>query len=127
MAKKILVIDDDPGLLELVGFILEQQGYEVITALDGSEGLRKVMEEKPDCLILDIMLPGIDGIEVCRYLRANPKTANLPILMLTAKALPRDQKIGFESGADDYLTKPFALSELVKRVKSLFFFFVNGE
>ena len=122
MAKKILMIEDDPNLSETIGDIFETEGYKVVTAVDGSEGLRKVKEDKPDLLILDIMLPDMDGIEVCRYLRADPKTAHLPIIMLTARTLPEEQKIGFETGADDYLAKPVGPSELLTRVKALFFF-----
>ncbi len=122
MAKKILMIEDNPNLSETVSDIFETEGYEVVMAADGSEGLRKVKEDEPDLLILDIMLPDMDGIEVCRYLRADPKTARLPIIMLTARALPEEQKIGFETGADDYLAKPVDPSELLTRVKALFFF-----
>jgi len=119
---KILVIEDNPDFLETVSDIFELEGYKVITALDGSEGLRKVREDKPDLLILDIMLPDVDGFEVCHCLRADPKTARLPIIMLTARTLPEEQKMGFETGADDYLTKPVAPSELLARVKALLFF-----
>lgn len=122
MAQKILVVDDDAQFLELARFVLEQEGYEVITAIAGFEGLKRAKEENPHLLILDIMLPDIDGYQVCRYLRADSKTAHLPIIMLTAKAGPRDQMEGFDAGADSYITKPFSLSELVTRVRSLLFF-----
>ena len=90
--------------------------------MDGSEGLRKVKEANPQLVVLDISLPGVDGYQVCHYIRQDPETANLPILIVTAMSRPADQRRGFESGADDYLSKPFVLSELVTRIQSLFFF-----
>jgi len=120
--KKILVIEGNPDFLETVSDILEIEGYKLVTALDGYEGLRKVREEKPDLLILDVTLPGMDGFEVCRYLRADSNTAHLPIIILTARTLTKDQMIGFEIGADDYLTKPIVPSELLTRVEALLFF-----
>ena len=122
MARKILMIEDDPNFSETIGDIFEMEGYKMVTAADGSEGLRKAREDEPDLLILDIMLPDMDGFEVCHHLRADPKTAHLPIIMLTAKTLLREQKLGFETGADDYLTKPVDPSELMASVKALLFF-----
>jgi DNA-binding response OmpR family regulator len=122
MAQKILLIEDDPQISKLISQALQRAGYEVVTAMDGSEGLRKVKEANPQLVVLDISLPGVDGYQVCHYIRQDPETANLPILIVTAMSRPADQRRGFESGADDYLSKPFVLSELVTRIQSLFFF-----
>jgi len=119
MAEKILVIDDDADTLRLVGLMLQRQGYEVILAADGPQGLQKAEEEEPDLILLDVMMPGMDGYEVVRRLRANPITANTPILMFTAKAQIDDKLTGFESGADDYLTKPTHPAELQAHVRAL--------
>ncbi len=119
MAEKILVIDDDADTLRLVGLMLQRQGYEVILAADGLQGLQKAEEEEPDLILLDVMMPGMDGYEVARRLRANPITANTPILMFTAKAQIDDKLTGFESGADDYLTKPTHPAELQAHVRAL--------
>jgi DNA-binding response OmpR family regulator len=116
---RILVVEDDPNALRILQVALEGEGYQVSTASDGGEALRKAREEKPDLAILDIMLPGIDGYQICRYLRSNPDTATMPVLMLTAKTGGRAQMAGFESGADDYLFKPINLEEVLKRVKAL--------
>ncbi len=122
MASKIVVIEDDPLIQKLITQTLQREGYEVVTANDGSEGLRKVQETNPNLVVLDISMPGLDGYQVCHYLRNEPATANLPIIMVTAMARPSDQRRGFETGADDYLPKPFALADLVTRVQSLLFF-----
>lgn len=119
---KILVIEDDPLILKLITQTLQRVGYEVVTAMDGSEGLRIAQEVHPQLVVLDISLPGLDGYQICHYLRNSPATVNLPIIMVTAMSRPSDQRRGFENGADDYLPKPFALSELVTRVQSLLFF-----
>lgn len=119
MSEKILVIEDDASTMRLVGYILEQEGYEVITATDGLEGLRKAQDEHPDLVLLDIMLPGLDGYEVCYQLRQKPETTVLPILMLSAKGRQHDKDIGLKVGADDYLVKPADGSEIVARVKTL--------
>ncbi len=119
MAEKILVIDDDIDTLRLVGLMLQRQGYEVYLASDGPQGLQKAEEEEPDLILLDVMMPGMDGYEVARRLRANPITANTPILMFTAKSQIDDQLAGFESGADDYLTKPTHPAELQAHVRAL--------
>ena len=117
MKGKILVIDDEPGVLELVKYNLEEAGFGVDTASDGVEGLKKAQDSLPDLILLDLMLPGIDGLEICRILRANPKTAGIPIIMLTAKASEMDRVVGLELGADDYVTKPFSPRELLLRIK----------
>lgn len=122
MASKILVIEDDPVIQMLISQTLRREGYEIVTASDGSEGLRKVKETQPNLVVLDISMPGLDGYQVCHYLRQDPATANLPIIMVTAMARPSDQRRGFETGADDYLPKPFSLADLVTRVQSLLFF-----
>ncbi len=119
MNRKILVIEDDPNALRLVEYTLEQEGYKVITASDGLEGLRKAQNEHPDLIILDIMLPGLDGYEVCQQLRQKPETAKLPILMLSAKAREIDKDTGLKIGADDYLAKPADPSMIVAKVRTL--------
>ena len=119
MNKKILVVEDDPIALRFARYTLLQEGYQVITAPNGLEGLRKAQTENPDLIILDIMLPGIDGFEICHRLRAEPETARIPILMLTAKAQEADRQTGLKVGADDYLTKPALPSEIVRRVQAL--------
>lgn len=117
--QKILVVDDEPDAVELVAFNLKAAGFEVITAGDGEGALRRARQEHPDAMVLDLMLPEVDGIEVCKQLRRHPQTASLPIIMLTARAEEMDRVIGLEVGADDYLTKPFSPRELVLRVKNL--------
>jgi len=119
LSKKILVIEDDPGSLRLVEYILEQEGYLVLTATNGLEGLRKALKENLDLVVLDVMLPGIDGFEICHRLRAEPQTAQLPILMLSAKAQEVDKATGLKEGADYYLTKPVVPSEVISRVGTL--------
>src|SRR5437667_9880661 len=116
---KILVVDDEPDAVELVEFNLKSAGYEVITAADGSEALKKARSHSPDLIVLDLMLPEVDGLEVCKILRRDPATAGIPILMLTAKAAEIDRVLGLELGADDYVTKPFSPRELVLRIKGL--------
>lgn len=119
MTRKILVVDDDPNALRLIGYTLEQEGYQVVSAGDGLEGVNKAQDERPDLVVLDVMLPGLDGYEVCRQLRQQPETAALPILMLSAKARQDDKDVGLKMGADDYLAKPADPSAIVDRVKAL--------
>ena len=119
MTKKILIIEDEKDIAGLVVHYLEKEGYHVAIKGDGSEGLKQIKSHPPDLLILDLMLPGIDGLEICRQARAHSKTAALPIIMLTAKGEETDRVVGLEMGADDYLTKPFSPKELVARVKAL--------
>lgn len=119
MKPRILVVDDEPDVLELVGFNLTKAGFQVLTAGDGAEALRKARETSPNLIVLDVMLPEVDGLEVCKLLRANSKTAAIPILMLTAKAAEVDRVLGLELGADDYLTKPFSPRELLLRIRNL--------
>jgi len=117
--ETILIIEDDTDIQELVQYNLERQGYKVITANDGESGFKAAVQRPPDLVILDIMLPGIDGLTVCRRLRENNDTRHLPILMLTARGEESDIVIGLELGADDYVTKPFSPKELVARVRAV--------
>jgi CheY-like chemotaxis protein len=119
MAHKILIIDDDVDTLRLVGLMLQKQGYEIIAANNGPQGLTHAEEQIPDLILLDVMMPGMDGYEVARRLRAGTATAHIPILMFTAKSQLDDQLSGFEAGADDYLTKPTHPTELNQHVKAL--------
>ncbi|MDX1438164.1 MAG: response regulator, partial [Anaerolineales bacterium] len=119
MTEKILIVDDDMDTLRLVGMLLERQGYQIIVADNGSHALDKAISETPDIILLDVMMPDIDGLEVARRLRANAATAPIPILFFTAKTQVEDKVAGFESGGDDYLTKPVHPAELSARVKAL--------
>jgi len=119
MKQRILVVDDEPEAVELVEFNLRQAGFEVTRAADGAEAVKKAKANVPALMILDLMLPEIDGLEVCKLLRRDPATAKIPILMLTAKAGEIDRVLGLELGADDYVTKPFSPRELVLRVKKI--------
>ena len=119
MAERILIVDDDVDTLRLVGLMLQRQGYQVIAASNGSQGLTKAFEERPDLILLDVMMPDMDGYEVTRRLRKNPATASIPILMFTAKTQLDDKVAGFEVGADDYLTKPTHPTELQSHIKVL--------
>lgn len=117
--KHILVVDDEVDLIELVSYNLKKEGFIVDSSTDGEGALKKIRKNKYDLIILDLMLPGIQGIELCRILRNDPKLANLPIIMLTAKGEEADRVIGLELGADDYITKPFSPRELIARVKAV--------
>ncbi len=119
MKPKILVVDDEPDAVEMIEFNLKSNGYDVVTAADGEEALTKARAVLPSLIILDLMLPEVDGMEVCKILRRDPRTSGIPIIMLTAKAAEIDRVLGLELGADDYVTKPFSLRELVLRVKRL--------
>jgi CheY-like chemotaxis protein/MinD-like ATPase involved in chromosome partitioning or flagellar assembly len=119
MAEKILIIDDDLDTLRLVGLMLQRQGYQITAATNGQQGLEKALEEAPHLILLDVMMPDMDGYEVTRRLRANPQTVDIPILMFTAKTQLDDKMAGFEVGVDDYLTKPTHPSELQSHVKAL--------
>ncbi len=119
MVRKILVVDDEPVLVETIAYNLEQAGYQVFTAADGTSALQAANREVPDLIILDIMLPEMDGLEVCRQLRRESSTATTPIMMLTAKSDEIDKVVGLEVGADDYVTKPFGRRELLARVRAL--------
>ncbi|MDM5211360.1 response regulator transcription factor [Peribacillus sp. RS7] len=117
MSKKILVVDDEQSIVTLLQYNLEQAGYSVITALDGEQGLQAAVDIRPDLVVLDLMLPKMDGLEVCKELRQ--QKINIPILMLTAKDDEFDKVLGLELGADDYLTKPFSPREVVARIKAI--------
>jgi len=119
MAQRILVVDDDLESVKLIGLMLQRRGYEITAAASGAQALAKAQTENPDLVILDIMMPDMDGYEVCRRLRANPATASLPIIMFTAKTLVGDKVAGFQAGADDYLTKPVHPAELASRVEAV--------
>jgi two-component system phosphate regulon response regulator PhoB len=119
MAERILVIDDEPDLLELVRLNLDQAGYRVETAETGSDALEQVRSSPPDLIVLDLMLPDILGTEVCRQIRSDTDLAHIPVIMLTAKADEVDRVVGFELGADDYVTKPFSPRELTLRVRAV--------
>jgi DNA-binding response OmpR family regulator len=117
--ERVLIVDDDPDILRLVTYNMGQAGFEVITASTGRKALEMVHNQTPDLVILDIMLPDVDGMEVCRILRQQDSTRKLPIVMLTARGEEIDRVVGFELGADDYVSKPFSPRELVLRVKSI--------
>ena len=117
--NKILVIDDEPDIVELVTYNLRKEGFDVYSAFDGEEALAKIRKENFDFIILDLMLPGLQGMEICRILRNDPITKNIPIIVLTAKGEEVDKILGLEMGADDYMTKPFSPRELLARVKTV--------
>ena len=113
--QKVLVVDDEQSIVDILDFNLKKEGYETVCAFDGEEALSKWQSEKPDLILLDIMMPKLDGIEVCKKIR---QSSNVPILMLTARAEEVDKVLGLELGADDYITKPFSVRELMARVKA---------
>jgi len=119
VAQNILVVDDDRDSLKLIGLMLQRRGYQITVAQTGAQALVKAEGESPDLIILDVMMPDIDGYEVCRRLRANPQTAHLPVIMFTAKTQVTDKVAGFQAGADDYLTKPIHPAELTTRVEAM--------
>ena len=117
--KRLLVIDDEADIVEIVSYNLKKEGFEVDSCLDGESALKKIQATTYDLLILDLMLPGLQGLELCRILRKDPKTADIPVIMLTAKGEEVDKVLGLELGADDYITKPFSPRELVARAKAV--------
>lgn len=119
MAERILVVDDDPNALRLIGYALQRQGYNIIAAQSGQEAIVRAQSEKPDLIILDVMMPTMDGYQVLRQLRTNPSTARVPVILFTAKSQVDDKLAGFKAGADDYLIKPVTPAELIARVKAL--------
>jgi two-component system phosphate regulon response regulator PhoB len=117
--KKVLLIEDDRALSEVLAYNLNKAGFEVILSFDGRDGLHQAQAKQPDIILLDVMLPIMDGIEVCRRLRGSPETESFKIVLLTAKSEETDQLVGFSVGADDYVTKPFSVKVLLERVKAL--------
>ena len=115
--KRILIVDDEPDLLETIQINLEMEGYECLVAYDGFRGLDRARNENPDLIILDVMLPGMNGYKVCRLLKFDEKYKHIPIIMLTAEAQEKDRLTGKETGADFYMTKPFAADKLLAKVK----------
>ena len=116
--KKILLVDDEVDLVETVRFPLEMQGFTVLVSQDGEDALKKAREEKPDLILLDLMLPKLDGYKVCRLLKFDERYKHIPILMLTARTQEKDKILGRETGADEYITKPFEMNELMEKVQS---------
>ncbi len=119
MKEKILIVEDEKDIVKMLEYNLQKDGYRVISASDGEDALDAANREHPDIVILDLMLPGMDGLEVCKALKGGAKTARIPIIMLTAKAQESDKVIGLELGADDYMIKPFSPRELVARIKAV--------
>src|SRR5688572_9705566 len=119
MKAKILVVDDEADALEPMVFHLKGAGYDVVTATDGPSALRKVKDTTPDLIILDLIIPRLDGLEVCKLLKRDPMTSNIPIIMLTARSSEIDRVVGLEMGANDYVTKPFSFRELLLRIRSI--------
>ncbi len=117
--ESILVVEDDKDIAELIAYNLKSAGFNVSIALDGKSSLRFIKEKSPDLIVLDLMLPDMDGIDVCKYLRSNEPTKNIPVVMVTAKGEEIDRVLGFELGADDYIVKPFSPRELVLRIKAI--------
>jgi two-component system alkaline phosphatase synthesis response regulator PhoP len=115
--KKILIVDDEVDLVETVRFPLEMEGFNVLVSYNGEDALNQARKEKPDLILLDLMLPKLDGYKVCRLLKFDERYKNIPILMLTAKTQEKDKALGMETGANDYITKPFDLDKLVEKVK----------
>ena len=116
---KILIIEDERSLIDILSYNLSREGFDVISASDGTEGLRRAQTSAPDVIVLDLMLPGIDGLQICRQLRSDPKTQGIRIVMLTAKSEEVDEIVGFNMGADDYVAKPFKIKPLISRIKAL--------
>ena len=119
MMSKILIVEDEPDIAELLAYNLHQAGFETITAINGEDAFRQVNTRLPDLILLDLLLPGMDGLEICRMLKQNLKTADIPVIMLTAKGEKTDRIVGLELGADDYITKPFSPREVVLRIRAV--------
>lgn len=119
MREKILIVEDEKDIIKMLEYNLKKEGFRVIDARDGEDALDLAVREYPDLILLDLMLPGIDGLEVCKALKKEAKTATIPIIMLTAKSQESDKVVGLELGADDYITKPFSVRELLARIKAV--------
>ena len=119
MKQRILLVDDEPSIVKMVGKRLEVEGFDVLTAGDGQEGLRRAQADAPDVIILDLMLPKLNGYEVCTMLKQDTRYQNIPIVMFSAKAQDKDEKLGLECGADGYIRKPFKAQELLEKIRSL--------
>jgi two-component system alkaline phosphatase synthesis response regulator PhoP len=119
LKKKIVVVEDEPDILEVLSYNLKREGFEVTTALDGARGLELVEKNSPDLVVLDLMLPGIDGLEICQRIKNNKKLSHIPVIMVTAKGEESDVVLGLGIGADDYIAKPFSPRELIARVKAV--------
>jgi phosphate regulon transcriptional regulator PhoB len=119
MASRVLIVDDEPDIRDLLAWHLERDGYRVSRAADGAQALREIAAQAPDLILLDLMLPGVGGLELCRRLRGDPATAGLPVIMLTARGDEVDRVVGLEVGADDYVVKPFSPKEVLARVRAV--------
>jgi DNA-binding response OmpR family regulator len=120
MAKaKVLVVDDEEYIQHILNFSFGAEGYDVVTASDGEEGIDKAKNEKPDVIVMDIMMPKLDGYEACKRLKSDPETKGIPVILLTAKGRDVDRKLGSEAGADDYVVKPFSPGRLIERVEGI--------
>lgn len=118
MQKVILIADDEPDIVETIKFLMESEGYRCLTAFDGEEALKMAREQSPDLMLLDVMMPKINGYKVSRLLKFDAKYKNIPILMLTARSQEEDKVIGRETGADEYITKPFDINEVLERIRA---------
>lgn len=116
---KVLVVDDEVNITQILEFSIGSEGYEVLSASNGEEAVEKARREQPDLIILDIMMPRLDGYETCRILKANPLTKNIPVVLLTAKGRDIDKRLGYEVGATDYIIKPFSPNKLIERIHEL--------
>ena len=116
---KVLVVDDEEYIQHILNFSFGAEGYEVVTAADGEEAIKKAQDEKPDIIVLDIMMPKMDGYEACKKLKSDPKTKAIPVILLTAKGRDVDRRLGSDAGADDYVVKPFSPGRLIERVEGI--------
>jgi DNA-binding response OmpR family regulator len=114
--RKVLVVDDEENIIQILEFSIAAEGYEVVTASNGEEAIEKARKEQPNLIILDIMMPKVDGYEACRVIKSNPLTKKIPVILLTAKGREIDKRLGFEVGAADYIVKPFSPSKLIEKI-----------